>query len=505
MSFAELLKNFQRLSAEGLIPNKIPQYSDVSNRLFMIAYDNRPNILTSSSSNSNITFPLSYMDALCIINRMFNIIDIPEDELDNYLVAAFYVSRFIHSDTSVVKDIDHAAIVKYIDHIVTVLDGKLYYPGTVTVMDLLLDGLSNNVLYIAAVFGLSPYFLMYTQDSIAAAIIFLSDPKIEVPGYDRDESKQLTHIIYQEVVKLYNTLPLDYKIEIKRTYKKILNYEYDPDLIIEQIGSEFQKVNVHNSSRLIIPKKLTSVGKGGFGDVYSAVVDKHKVAIKKQPIANIKSAVIEIVVMKSMKHPNIQTIRSFSMEDDHITFSMTLQVTSLNKIMSTITDIALKRKIGRGIIEGVKYLHSMGIIHVDIKPENILMSAANIPKISDFGSSRILTVGYQHMSMGTLIYTPYDILQTVFTSRQMHFIADFSYDVWSTGVTLLELETGKHVLFTQMYNNVYDSIASTINKIHNVVIKDKLSIITDRDLRLVLRQMLNIDPELRITMKQVTI
>ena len=44
----------------------------------------------------------------------------------------------------------------------------------------------------------------------------------------------------------------------------------------------------------------------------------------------------------------------------------------------------------RQILEGVSYMHSMGVFHRDLKPQNILIDSANLIKIADFGLGRIV-------------------------------------------------------------------------------------------------------------------
>ncbi|VAH72043.1 hypothetical protein VPH35_049584 [Triticum aestivum] len=46
-------------------------------------------------------------------------------------------------------------------------------------------------------------------------------------------------------------------------------------------------------------------------------------------------------------------------------------------------------KIIKGIYQGLAFLHSINIVHMDLKPENILLDDKMIPKIADFGLSRL--------------------------------------------------------------------------------------------------------------------
>jgi interleukin-1 receptor-associated kinase 1 len=53
----------------------------------------------------------------------------------------------------------------------------------------------------------------------------------------------------------------------------------------------------------------------------------------------------------------------------------------------------MRYEIIRGICGGLHYLHEKcHIVHLDLKPENILMDATMMPKIADFGLSRIFGV-----------------------------------------------------------------------------------------------------------------
>jgi len=51
----------------------------------------------------------------------------------------------------------------------------------------------------------------------------------------------------------------------------------------------------------------------------------------------------------------------------------------------------MRYKIIKGICSGLKYLHGRNIIHLDLKPQNILMDATMVPKIADFSLSRFLS------------------------------------------------------------------------------------------------------------------
>lgn len=85
------------------------------------------------------------------------------------------------------------------------------------------------------------------------------------------------------------------------------------------------------------------------------------------------------------------------------------------------------------ILEGVAYLHENGILHRDLKPDNILISFEGCIKITDFDLAR--EIDYQKpMSRGvaTIYYRPPEIF-----FGETHY--DFAVDMWSVGCILAEL------------------------------------------------------------------
>eukprot|EP00510_Aplanochytrium_minuta_P002384 CAMPEP_0184020576 /NCGR_PEP_ID=MMETSP0954-20121128/9423_1 /TAXON_ID=627963 /ORGANISM="Aplanochytrium sp, Strain PBS07" /LENGTH=402 /DNA_ID=CAMNT_0026302447 /DNA_START=161 /DNA_END=1369 /DNA_ORIENTATION=- len=86
------------------------------------------------------------------------------------------------------------------------------------------------------------------------------------------------------------------------------------------------------------------------------------------------------------------------------------------------------------IFDAVRFLHSNGIIHRDIKEDNILVTEAGVPKLCDFGTAckyNGIAIPYDSSYVGTESYSPPEIIQ-----KKEY---DTKVDVWALGVTMLSL------------------------------------------------------------------
>ena len=96
-------------------------------------------------------------------------------------------------------------------------------------------------------------------------------------------------------------------------------------------------------------------------------------------------------------------------------------------------------------LAGLAHLHAHSVAHRDVKPANLLVSAAGEVKIADFGIAKVLSRAGDHCAAyeGTAAYMSPERFDT-----ERHGHADpFAADVWSLGVTVLELLMGRYPLF----------------------------------------------------------
>ncbi len=160
-------------------------------------------------------------------------------------------------------------------------------------------------------------------------------------------------------------------------------------------------MTLNKISRYEIEKEI---GRGAMGVVYLAhdPVINRKIAIKTIDIANSLDAVKREELTKRMltevrsagrlNHQNIVTIYDYG--EDLLPFVVMEYVEgeSLESLRKKKGKLSLEElyPIIQGIARGIDYAHDMGIVHRDIKPDNIIITRDSVPKITDFGIARIL-------------------------------------------------------------------------------------------------------------------
>ena len=153
------------------------------------------------------------------------------------------------------------------------------------------------------------------------------------------------------------------------------------------------------------------------------------------------------------------------------------------------------------LINGLEYLHNSGIVHCDIKTENILFSKDNILKIVDFGLSYYLKDKKFHTIRGTPIYLPPDLLRASMnqTNGYIHNICNTcESDIWSCGIVLYFILARKNIFISCL------DIKSLLNELNNIEeYINKLQKDTDKDAIDLLKRILVVDQKKRITIAKI--
>ncbi|KAG8363791.1 hypothetical protein BUALT_Bualt19G0059100 [Buddleja alternifolia] len=201
--------------------------------------------------------------------------------------------------------------------------------------------------------------------------------------------------------------------------------------------------------------KENLIGKGGYAEVYKGCLpDGQLVAVKRlnkgrsEEEEDVLNFLCEIGIIAHVNHPNTAKMIGYGVEGGRY---LVLKLSSLGSLGSLLhsskekPNWGMRYKIILGTAQGLLYLHEncqRRIIHRDIKADNILLSEDFEPQICDFGLSKWLPKQWSHRNAikfeGTFGY----LAPEYFT----HGMVDEKTDVFSFGVLVLEVITGRRAL-----------------------------------------------------------
>jgi len=216
------------------------------------------------------------------------------------------------------------------------------------------------------------------------------------------------------------------------------------------------------------------IGHGGFATVYMGVLPKGNVAVKRirnSHTIDEKLFYREVNSLLTINHPNIVRFLGFCASTDQTAIKITgsrehiyaeirerllcFEYINNGNLKTHITDElrgldwSTRYQIIKGICDGLHYLHmEKHIYHMDLKPANILLDNDMVPKITDFGLSR-LDEKSQTMTVdrcGSLGYCAPEYLQRGKMS--------FKSDIYSLGIVITELVAGEKSIPDNNKNNV---------------------------------------------------
>lgn len=197
------------------------------------------------------------------------------------------------------------------------------------------------------------------------------------------------------------------------------------------------------------------IGCGGFGEVFKATLkDGSSVAIKKLirlSCQGDREFMAEMETLGKIKHRNLVPLLGYcKVGEERLLVYEFMEFGSLDEVLhgrskphdrSGLT-WETRKKIARGAAKGLCFLHHNcipHIIHRDMKSSNVLLDHEMEARVSDFGMARLISALDTHLSVSTLAGTPGYVPPEYYQS----FRCTARGDVYSLGVVLLELLTGK--------------------------------------------------------------
>ncbi|KAI8628703.1 Pkinase-domain-containing protein [Xylariaceae sp. FL1651] len=227
-------------------------------------------------------------------------------------------------------------------------------------------------------------------------------------------------------------------------------------LATDQFGNEFA-VKEFSKSRLRKRAQSHILRRPGPGTPHQLIPGRglnnfHRKQLGRQEDAEAKDALYliraEIAIMKKLNHPNLVALIEVLDDPEEDSLYMVLEMCKKGVVMKIGLDEQAKpydselcRTWFRDLILGIEYLHAQGIIHRDIKPDNLLLTEDDVLKIVDFGVSEMFEKPDQMLtnkSAGSPAFIPPELCQAKHGE-----VSGKAADVWSMGVTLFCLKYGR--------------------------------------------------------------
>lgn len=245
-------------------------------------------------------------------------------------------------------------------------------------------------------------------------------------------------------------------------------------------------------------KLKRKIGEGASGVVWLAFNTETKAykaikAMKKGDVSDMSRVDVEIKAMLMLAHPNIVRLVEVLETDTHVYFVMELcgggplsehvqQGQPLSEEVSLFYFLQLNKAI--------KYCHSMGVCHRDLKLENLLLDNSGDLKITDFGHAGIFPKGWDIFSTGMIgslwHLSPEQLAGQCYSGEKI--------DIWAMGVILYRLVVGQPPFFTTNPNEFCQKIQTADFELPDFLsahVKDLIS------------KILKVDPEERLSLDQI--
>ena len=278
---------------------------------------------------------------------------------------------------------------------------------------------------------------------------------------------------------------------------------------VEYAVKEFSKARLRKRAQSNILRRPHAARRAGHiaaGMGFNSPLHRHSSAdIQDQeeggnPLYLIKE---EIAIMKKLNHVNLVSLIEVLDDPSEDSLYMVLEMCKKGVVMKVGMDEKADpydeescRCWFRDLVLGIEYLHAQGVVHRDIKPDNLLLTNDDILKIVDFGVSEMFEKQSEMLtakSAGSPAFLPPELCVAKHGD-----ISGKAADIWSMGITLYCLRFGKIPFEKAGVLDLYEAIKN------DTVDLDAENTVGD-DFRDLMHKLLEKDPQARIRMHDLRV
>ncbi|KAK8829935.1 hypothetical protein WA577_001326 [Blastocystis sp. JDR] len=184
------------------------------------------------------------------------------------------------------------------------------------------------------------------------------------------------------------------------------------------------------------------LGEGASGTVYKGTdsITGERIALKVAPASDLKNLKNELALQRMCNQQNIVSIRDCYLWNDKLWIAMELMDAGcLTEILGPDIDFPETHiaYVCKNVLTALSYLHRNNKLHRDIKSDNVLMNTKGEIKLADFGFAVGLT--QEENRRKSVVGTPFWMAPELIRGTAY----DGSVDIWSLGITALEMADGE--------------------------------------------------------------
>lgn len=243
------------------------------------------------------------------------------------------------------------------------------------------------------------------------------------------------------------------------------------------------------------------VGRGSYAEVRECINTKNlercavKIVdrnyLKRQNPRALKNQMLELKLLRQLHHENVIKLKEILFEDSRIYIFLEYCNFVMHDLLADLPNnrmcTPLARNLFHQLLRGLQYLHSIPIIHRDIKPQNLLINIEGTLKIIDFGVSHHGSIWADKVMCTNYEGSPMFQAPEVIICEDQY--SGSKVDVWSAGVTLCLMVFGRYPFYDETLLGLYDRILGEEFKIpqrfnyhgHRLILGDYMARMLDKN------------------------
>jgi predicted Ser/Thr protein kinase len=210
--------------------------------------------------------------------------------------------------------------------------------------------------------------------------------------------------------------------------------------------------------------KGEKIGEGSFGKVFVCRrrPDNMLMAMKQIELSDeefcldpkrnpkLKELLKEAQILGKLKHSNVVKFLGTQIDRNKKTLNIFMEYIPGRSMFGHLYEFgayseqAMKKPVYQ-LLQGLKYLHSQGVIHRDLKSKNILISNRGVPKLADFGSAKMIEPSGSQAQINSGLEASAQICTPLYFPPELilHNLYNEKSDIWSFGCVMIEMISAK--------------------------------------------------------------